>query len=1135
MSTDIEHQSRYESSTSLATARWADPAYIANQYAYKPGAIWLGRNPHNPEQEIGYADDRHVFICAETRSGKGRALLVNNQVLWPGSMITVGPKGEEATICAPRRGQGNEYCEGMGQDVYVLDPLSCTEVPEHYRAHFNLLAALDPDDGELVSKVDRIANAICTIPDAAEAAEWSKEGKDYVANVILHVVTTQSPYIEDRDLLTVRDLVLQGDIVAAEDLKDTLKSRGEEEKARNIDPYILLLSEMINNPACDGAIGRNARDMLQSAKKHVKYFESVRKGASRHLRFLEGQGISRTVRAPNIDRKGYKRTFRIEDIKDKELSIFLCLPEDSYEPLDRWLRAMIEVLLGGLQQNQGIGKNGNRVLFCIDEFANLGRMNGLAKATNSIAGAGVKLMFAVQRLGDLQELYGKSWEKFIAAAGTQIWFGAEEVATGEYLEKKLGKTEVTKLGRSINQGTSTALAEGVNEGYSHTNSLNTSKTKGESSSTTESTSKATSESIANSKGWNTNYGKTAGKSSGEGYGPHIFFRPFSKNTNSGTSSTRQKGGGKSKQTTESTGITNTTGHNTTIGSNTSDTEGSGSSTTETGGTQTTRTNTETEGASIQESFHVRPLLSLDEAKQLLISPSDVEHPAYPGFALITLAEEKHPFFIRKSNHDQDPKFAGKFNPNPAHPFLNLSEQPLLGWQITEEYFFNLELPLELDTEPFSITTASDFTTGFILQKGDPFLHITHTESAHSDVTILAPFTMMIVKGFHADQFDNSGHVLTFRGYQPLENEERIALESHFWGTWLDEARSRIQKQQEKQEQERRRKLDEIERKNVSFTRSYTPSQAGQNAVDTYDDLRENHLLIIDDTHEKIIPSDLETVKRAILDTENFAMWYYSDHDYPPRYKTTSLDKYFGLGASVQTFDQGRHGSNEWVNMETHYLVDGELSEGRDFSMTFTCYHLAMSDRYGYFTINASAYDRTSTKLTGRIHFYRKMGFFDKIKRMPIMNDPVSIRLIKDKFKSLDILCHDIRVFGEHIPHTFDWSDQDIGKKHMLSWMNWVHSGGTLLLNEDRNGKKGFEIGQTLIPEDKIGYVHMPDAESHEWSKENMYLQCYQNGEIVYVAFNDGDNIEYRDRLVLVARTQEAKQRIKLMLSEQAND
>lgn len=133
----IDFSRDHYSSDKLADARWADPEYIAEKFAYKPGDIWLGRNPHNPDEAIGYKDDRHVFICAETRSGKGRSFMVNNQVLWLGSLVTVGPKSEERAIAAMRRGPGKEYCESLGQKVYVLDPMRCAGVPSSLRAHFN--------------------------------------------------------------------------------------------------------------------------------------------------------------------------------------------------------------------------------------------------------------------------------------------------------------------------------------------------------------------------------------------------------------------------------------------------------------------------------------------------------------------------------------------------------------------------------------------------------------------------------------------------------------------------------------------------------------------------------------------------------------------------------------------------------------------------------------------------------------------------------------------------------------------------------------------------------------------------------------------------------------------------------------
>lgn len=115
------HQTR----SSIANARLADPDYIADKYCYQPekGDVWIGRNPHCFESAIGYRDERHIMVCAGAGSGKGRSFIVNNLAMYPGSTITYDPKGELPYILAPRRGDGNALCDGMNQNVFVLDPL----------------------------------------------------------------------------------------------------------------------------------------------------------------------------------------------------------------------------------------------------------------------------------------------------------------------------------------------------------------------------------------------------------------------------------------------------------------------------------------------------------------------------------------------------------------------------------------------------------------------------------------------------------------------------------------------------------------------------------------------------------------------------------------------------------------------------------------------------------------------------------------------------------------------------------------------------------------------------------------------------------------------------------------------------
>jgi type IV secretory pathway TraG/TraD family ATPase VirD4 len=209
----------YDNHDLLATARWGDAEYMAQHYPYKKGSFWLGRNPHDPHQSLGFDGDGHIFLAAGSRSGKGRSIIVNNLIKWPGSIVSIDPKGLNATITAARRGQGDKCCDGMGQDVYVLDPMNCADVPDELRAHYNLLDALDPDDGNLSAYADMIADAICVIPEGSDAAEWALEGKEFVSIIIQWVVCAPHIADKDRNLLTVRNLIMEGEYQRSERLK----------------------------------------------------------------------------------------------------------------------------------------------------------------------------------------------------------------------------------------------------------------------------------------------------------------------------------------------------------------------------------------------------------------------------------------------------------------------------------------------------------------------------------------------------------------------------------------------------------------------------------------------------------------------------------------------------------------------------------------------------------------------------------------------------------------------------------------------------------------------------------------------------------------------------------------------------
>src|SRR3954447_2423825 len=124
-------------STALGTAAWADPDGVAAQCRYDAGKLWLGRAAGSDDDApIGYVDDRHICLVSGSRGGKGTTFIVPALTTWPGSVCVVDPKGENATVTAARRGAGSENCDGMGQQVHVLDPFRTAAVDAALQSRF---------------------------------------------------------------------------------------------------------------------------------------------------------------------------------------------------------------------------------------------------------------------------------------------------------------------------------------------------------------------------------------------------------------------------------------------------------------------------------------------------------------------------------------------------------------------------------------------------------------------------------------------------------------------------------------------------------------------------------------------------------------------------------------------------------------------------------------------------------------------------------------------------------------------------------------------------------------------------------------------------------------------------------------
>jgi len=645
----------------LGTAEWEYPEEVQQRYLFDHGQFWLGRSTTVDLKPLGFNDDRHICLVSGSRGGKGTTTIINNLCLWPGSVVVVDPKGENATVTAAARGEGSPNCDGMGQSVYVLDPFKAAHVDEKYRKRFNPLDVLDPNDDDVIDDAASIAAAL-VVQEKSDDPFWENSARRLLLGIILYVLT-EPQYEGQRNLNTVRQLILRG----AWESVERAKKRG----AKKIPPaHQFLWMLMQKSKFFDGLVSGIGGRMLNQATTAERQAEGVLEHLNVNTAFLDSPGMKRCVE---------KSDFELSELKTSAIgvSLYLSIPQRYMTEHFRWLRMMITLIVNEMEKTPGQPRTGHRVLMCLDEFASLKKMESIEVAVAQIAGYGVKLFFVLQTLEQLKHVYKDNWETFLSNAGLKIFYGIEDHFTREYVSKLIGETEVSRdtntRSDSESDSESTTDSESENRGISQFSSEGTSHTDSKSSNT------------SRNRSLNLQLGRNKNRSQ-RVTGLLQLYDGDPQKARGG-----QFGGGYGRGKQSGTGESHSDGTSTNEGSGESETFGTSQSKT------TGTSNASTTG--VNETLHKRPLIAPDEIGRLFGRIDDVIHPGYPGYALV-IVSGRSPFPVKKANYFQDPQFARCYDPHADHEH-NPVDVPLWNRQ--------LELKLDrLEREQSFLTKKAEF-------------------------------------------------------------------------------------------------------------------------------------------------------------------------------------------------------------------------------------------------------------------------------------------------------------------------------------------------------------------------------------------------------------------------------------------
>ncbi|MBD8526225.1 type IV secretory system conjugative DNA transfer family protein [Pseudoxanthomonas sp. CAU 1598] len=371
----------------------------------------------------------HVLTCAPTGCGKGVGAVIPALLEYPGSALVLDIKGENYAVTASAR-------SAMGHAVHLVDPFGV--IAGGGSASFNPLDALDLAKPDVVGQVSALVDTLVVVGANQDdnSAHFNDSARELVKGLIVYVRSLPEP--ERRTLGEVRRLLTLPLTTPAESDRESLLAH---------------LSDMSADDAL--AFGVPARCANGFLSKEPKEASGVLSTALRHTAFLDDPRVAAALS---------RSDFEFADLKRQPMTVYVVMPPDRLTAQSRFLRALVGAALSAITANSD--RPQYNVLFLLDEFAQLGRMQSIEDAISLVRGYGARFWLLVQDLSQLKGVYPK-WQTFLANSAKQF-FGTADYETAKYVSDMLGQStiEFRTLGDS-----STASLQGGSSGNSTSQQL----------------------------------------------------------------------------------------------------------------------------------------------------------------------------------------------------------------------------------------------------------------------------------------------------------------------------------------------------------------------------------------------------------------------------------------------------------------------------------------------------------------------------------------------------------------------------------------------------------------------------------------------------------------------------------------
>jgi len=367
-------------------------------------------------QKIVQCGIYNTLLVAQTRTGKGVSSVQPTLLSYPGSVIVLDFKGESFNYTSGFR-------KKFGK-VYRWEP---TGDKGH---HFNPMMEIRSGD-DAFADANLIADILTTPAEGggnASSEHFRTGARDFLTSLILHCLCSDW---KNKSLPGCREFLAQGDPANPNNKKYI---------------YDLMINsdhgdELIHQKVIEGAIAQRNRpddeggSMLSTVNNALAVFSD-----------------------PKIMRNTWNSEFFIDEFAETKtpISLYLTIQYSDVQRIAPLIRMFVTLFSRRFTSGETSAENRKftvPLLFVLDEFDKLGRMDELEMNMGIHNGFGIHYFLIFQSLNQLNKIYTKD-HSFLAHCRNSIFYapGGGEIDSAELMSKILGKESISRAQISYSGG-----------------------------------------------------------------------------------------------------------------------------------------------------------------------------------------------------------------------------------------------------------------------------------------------------------------------------------------------------------------------------------------------------------------------------------------------------------------------------------------------------------------------------------------------------------------------------------------------------------------------------------------------------------------------------------------------------------